>query len=215
MPNVNNPFGLRPYGRLGAAPYNGSPSLYFIPQSDSNAYYIGDVVTSAANGEVNTGASAVTLLGTRGSAYTGGGALPRGVITGVMANAGNANPGGGAIAGADPDNLNITWIPAVKTKPYWVLVLDDPFMLFTAQVDSIALTAYNKNCPLFVGAVPTAPRALSQSYAQGSAAATTAALPLRLYGSSQNNPINDLSSPFATMLVKFNQHELLGASAGV
>ncbi|MBK7424878.1 MAG: hypothetical protein IPJ48_18360 [Propionivibrio sp.] len=108
----------------------------------------------------------------------------RGVIVGFGTNAGNAYAA--APLGADPDGLGITQIPATKTKAYFVWVCDDPTTVFEAQADTIAATAFNKNCPLYVGAAPASPIFNSLSYAQGSAANTTQALPLKIVGARES-----------------------------
>lgn len=213
MANTSTPFGLRPVRSLNGAPWNGAATMYYIPSTDTNAYFVGDTVASLAGGDVVSGASSVVLVGTRNAATTSG--ASRGVIVGIGVNAGNA--GSAAPLGADPDALGTISIPATKTKAYFVWVCDDPTTVFEAQVDSIAATAFNKNCPLFVANAPSAPAFNSASYAQGSAANTTQALPLKIIGA-PNRPDNDLTSPgtYAKVYVIFNQHELGGPNtAGV
>ena len=53
MPNIVQPRGFSPVRQLGASDYNGAVNLYYIPQSDASAYYPGDAVKSAANGDAN------------------------------------------------------------------------------------------------------------------------------------------------------------------
>lgn len=212
MPNFNTPVGLKPVKHLDGSSWNQQVTLYFIPSSDTNAYFIGDVVVSIANGDLNTGASGVTLFGTRNAASTTG--SPRGVVCGLGAQVNT--PGGSSPQPFDPNNLNLISIPAIKTQNYYVWVCDDPTVIFEAQTDTIANTAFNKNAPLFVGLAPTAPVNQSLSFVQGSAAAVTQTLPLRIIGAPFRID-DDLSSPgtFAKVLVKFNQHELLGNTVGV
>ena len=212
MANLNAPFGLKPVKHLDGSSWNQQVTLYFIPLADTNTYYLGDVVVSAANGDLTTGASAVTLFGTRNAASTAG--SPRGVVVGLGASV--ATPGGSSPQPFDPNNLNIVSIPATKLVNYYVWVCDDPTVIFEAQTDSIANTAFNKNAPLFVGLAPTAPVNQSLTFVQGSAAAVTQTLPLRIIGAPFRID-DDLSAPgnFAKVLVKFNQHELLGNTAGV
>lgn len=213
MANVNAPFGLRPAKNITAAMWDAAVSMYYIPSSDTNAYFIGDTVVSAAGGDVLTGSSQVVLAGTRNAAYTSG--PVRGVIVGIGTQAGNS--GNLAPLGADPNALSTTSIPATKTQNYYVWVCDDPNTVFEALVDTIAVTAYNKNCPLFVANVPSVPAFNSASYAQASAAATTQALPLKIVGA-PSEPTNDLTGTgaYARVYVIFNQHELGGPNtAGV
>lgn len=213
MANLNAPFGLKPVRSLMADKWNGACTMYYIPSTDTHAYFVGDVVVSAAAGDTVSGASAVELFGTRNAASTSG--TPRGVIVGIGTNAGNS--GASAPLGADPNALSTISIPATKTQNYFVWVCDDPTTVFEAQTDTIASTAFNKNCPLFVATAPSAPIFNSASYAQGSAADTTQALPLKILGG-VNRQDNDLSSPgtVAKIYVMFNQHELGGPNtAGV
>ncbi len=212
MANVNAPFGLRPVKHLSGANWTQQVNLYYIPSTDTNAYFIGDAVQSAAGGDTLTGASAVTLYGTRNSASTSG--AIRGVIVGIGTSV--ATPGGNFPGAFDPNNLNTVTIPGTKAYAYYVWVVDSPDVIFEGQSDTIAATAFNKNAPLFVANAPTAPQNQSQSYVQGSAANTTQALPLRIIGAPWRID-NDLTSPgtVAKVLVMINQHELSGNTAGV
>lgn len=213
MANTNAPFGLRPVRTLQGSPWNGAATMYYIPSTDTAAYRVGDVVKSAANGDLISGASAVTLYGTRDAASTSG--AVRGVIVGIGTYAGNS--GASAPLAADPDALGTISIPATKTKNYFVWVCDDPSTVFEAQTDTIAATAFNKNCPLYVASDPSVPLFDSASYAKGSAANTTQALPLKIIGA-PSRPDNDLTSPgtYAKVYVIFNQHELGGPNtAGI
>ena len=101
MANTSTPFGLRPVRSLNGAPWNGAATMYYIPSTDTNAYFVGNTVASLAGGDVVSGASSVVLVGTRNAATTSG--ASRGVIVGIGVNAGNA--GSTAPLGADPDAL--------------------------------------------------------------------------------------------------------------
>ncbi len=212
MPQISTPFGLKPAKMLTGAAWNEQANLYFIPQADTNAYFLGDAVRTApaTAGDPLTGAPAVTLFGTRNAAATTGNI--RGVIVGVGSAPGT--PGGNFPQQFDPNNLNIINIPAVKTQAYYVWVVDDPTVIFEAQADTIAATAYNLNAPLFVANAPVAPVNRSISFVQGSAAAATAALPLRIIGAPWRID-NDLVVPaFAKVYVKINNHELANGVVG-
>jgi hypothetical protein len=214
MANTNAPKGLVPVKHLNGSAWNGQANLYFIDSSDTNAYYLGDAVKSASGvaGDTSTGAPAVTLYGTRGAASTSG--AMRGVIVGVGTSV--STPGGSNPQPFNPDNLNIIYIPATKTSNYYVWVADSPDIVFQAQTDTLSSAPYNQNAPLFVALAPTAPQNQSASYAQGSAANTTQALPLRILGG-VNSPDNDLTgtAQYAKLFVKINQHELANNTAGV
>jgi hypothetical protein len=212
MPNISAPFGLKPVKQINGSSWNTAVNMYFIPQADTNAYYIGDVVRSAAGGDFTTGAPAVTLFGTRNAASTTGAA--RGVIVGLGSSV--ASPGGNSPQAFDPDNLNVLFIPATKTKNYYVWVVDSPSVIFEAQADSIIAANFGKNAPLFVANAPVAPVNQSISFVQGSAAAVTQALPLKIIGGPARTD-NELDPPgtFGRVWVLINQHELAGNTVGV
>jgi hypothetical protein len=221
MSNTNAPFGLRPSHYVNGSPWNGKAVRYYVPSTDPNAFYIGDVVSSAANGSLLNGSPAVTLTchtaNTRGAAWTTGDTanpLARGVMVGF--GSALATPQGTMAMNADPRNLDILYVPATKAYDYYLWVVDDPEVIFEVQTNTIANTAFNKNCPLYVAAAPTAPVVHSASYAQGGSAATGAGYPLKIMGA-PNRPDNSLASPgtYATIFVKINLHELAGATAGV
>ncbi|CAB4241266.1 hypothetical protein UFOVP67_27 [uncultured Caudovirales phage] len=202
MANTNGPFGLKPVKHLNGSSWNGALDMYFIPASDTVAYAAGDVVTTAAGGDPVTGAPAVALAGTRGAALTSGKLL--GVVQGF----------GVAGMAYDPTNLELTAIPATKTKDYYVFVCTGTDVVYEAQTDSLAAADFNKNCPLYVGAAPSGIQRNSNSYAQGSAAGTAATLPLRVIGG-VSRVGNDLTASYAKILVAINTHSLGNATAGV
>lgn len=140
MANNNAPAGLVPVEYLSGAPWNGKARRYHIPSSDGNAYAIGDPVTLNGTGD-GQGVPGV-VLATAGSG-----------LVGAIVSAGGLTYGG---MSADPTNLNTTVIPATKTKDYYVLVADDPNIIFEVQEigTGTALTAaeIGKNANLVAGA---------------------------------------------------------------
>lgn len=215
MANLNAPFGLRPVKHLDGSAWNGQVNLYYIAAADTAAYFIGDAVRSASGvaGDVGTGAGAVTLYGTRNAASTSG--AMRGVVVGLGTSF-NA-PGGPSPQAFNPNDLSRTSIPASKNGlNYYVWVVDSPEVIFEVQTDTLAASPYNQNVPLFVANAPTSPVAFSASYAQGSAVATTQALPLKILSGkySVDNALTG-TAQFARLYVKINQHELAANTAGV
>lgn len=207
MANANQPFGLRPYRS------NGQINVYRIPSTDTLVYHVGDVVKSAAGGDLVSGCSDVILFGTRGATATSGNT--RGAIVGIGTRAGTA--GQSAVAGFDPTNLEAMSIPATKTKDYFVLVDDSPDTIFEAQtLDTIAASAFNKNTGLAVGAAPSAGQVVSNTTVSGSTATTTITLPIKIIGA-PDQPDNDLTAPgtYSRILVMLNTHELSGNTVGV
>lgn len=216
MANVNAPFGLKPVKHFGGAAWNQQTTLYYIASSDTFQYGIGDVVISAATGDLTTGASGVTLAAARGAVTTGN---IRGVIVGMGTAV--ATPGGNLIGAFDPNNLNVVNIPATKTQAYYVWVVDDPTVVFECQADSgtLASTSLNKNIgytnTASTSSLTTAGGVLqSATVLTTASAATTQALPLKVVGA-PNAVDNDLTTGYARFYVMINQHELMGNTAGV
>lgn len=211
MANAAAPSGLRPSHTVSGAPFNGQTRMYRIPSTDAVAYSIGDVVTEVAGGDVKTGVSDVAIFGTRGATATSGNA--RGVIVGFASSAGS---GGGQPVGGDPDNLGLMIIPATKSKDYYVYVCDNPNMIYEAQTNTIASSAFNKNTGLAVGAAPTATSPNCKTIIDGASATTTAALPIKIVGAPERID-NDLTAPGtnAWIWVMLNTSSAGGATAGV
>lgn len=201
MANTIGPRGFVPSRYLDGSAWNGAVNLYWIPAADALVYSPGDAVKSLANADANGIPGVVKAAGTD---------TVRGVIVGVqMANYNNTS-----LVGTSLD-LTVQNIPAAKGKDYYVLVVDDPAVLFELQDDGLAAltaTSANKNAS-FTVANPTAPSQLSQSVLSTASVATTAALNLKIVGLAQKP--NNAFGTYANWLVKFNQHELAGGTAGV
>lgn len=121
MPNVNpnRPVGLAPIASLSASNYTGKGRLYFIPRTDTNPYYIGDLVTVSGTGDPVAGLPGIAL------------AQPGQSAVGVVMALGVTRDGG---AYANPGNLDITWRPAgANVKDYYALVEDDPNVIYEIQ----------------------------------------------------------------------------------
>lgn len=202
MANAIGPQGFKPSRYLNGAAWNGAANMYYIPQADTNQYNVGDAVKSAAGADPN-GLPQVAKI-------TNGTDTVRGVIIGCLRQTPN-NP---SLVGINLD-LTIQNIPATKQQNYWVLVVDDPQVLFELQDDGLAAltaAASNKNAS-FTVANPTAPAQNSATVLSTASVATTQALNLKIFGLVQK-PNNSFGA-YATWLVKFNQHELMGNTAGV
>lgn len=201
MANANTPWGLAPVQYLSGNPWNGQARKYYIAAADTNAYAIGDPVASVAGGADANGTPRVTL------ATAGSGNALRGVIV---------SAGGPLVGGmsADPNNLNTTVIPATKTKAYYVMVVDDPAVVFELQEDSsggaLTVAAVGKNANLVAGANNGF---VSGWQLQSSSPAAGATLQLKILQLSQR-PDNAVGTN-AKWLVKINNHEFSGGTAGV
>ena len=202
MANVNAPMGLRPVKSINGASWNEQGNLYHIPAGDTSAYYIGDVVKSAANSDANGVPDVAKAAGTD---------TLRGVIVGVLPS----QPYGTSLQGATLDLAN-TFIPATKTRDYYVMVVDDPETIFEVQGDATATNQIaansNKNASLTVTA-PTAPGQWSNTVINSSTIATTNTLNIRLVGLVQKP--NNAFGAYARWLVKINLHEFMGGTAGI
>lgn len=129
MANTDTPFGLRPVRHKSGAPYNGSFNAYYVPSTYATALFVGDPVV-----RVNTGSNAAAF-------NTPGGDFPIGTLPIVAkATAGDGNAITGVIVGfgPDPDGLGRIHNPASTER--LVYVVDDPDMVFEAQMDG-TLTA--------------------------------------------------------------------------
>lgn len=190
MANSNAPFGLRPHGYLSGAPWNGQARVYCIPNTDdTNAYAIGDPVELA--GGADAAGVPTVVLATAGSG-----------ITGVIVSMGGTKYGSGHY---DPTDLNTTVIPATKSKDYYVMVCDDPTVLFEVQEigtgTALAAAAVGLNCNLVAGT--------NNGYVSGwlltnTTEADTSTLDVQLMGLVQR-PGNAFGA-YAKWLVRINSH---------
>lgn len=199
MANSNTPFGLAPVEYLSGAPWNGQCRRYCIPSTDGNAFAIGDVVVPAGSADAK-GIMTVTL------------ATPGSGVLGVIVGMGGEKYGGPSV---DPSNLGTTIIPATKTKAYYVLVADDPNIIFEVQEigTGTALTAaeVGRNANLVAGT--------NNGYVSGwlltnSTEDVTATLDVKLMGLSQRIPDNTFGA-YAKWNVLINNHYYRVGSLGL
>ena len=201
MPNIVAPSGFSPSRYLNGSAYNGAMNLYYIPAADGSIFSVGDAVMTAAGADAN-GIPAVAKA-------TGTSAI-RGVIQGVLVTA----PGTQTLEATAMD-LTRQNIPAAKAKDYYVMVVDDPDVLFSVQDDGLAAltaAAANKNAT-FTVANPSGAAQVSASVLSTASITALATGNLKLFGLLQRP--NNAFGANATWLVKFNQHELQGNTAGV
>lgn len=190
MANSDTPFGLRPHSYLNGTPWNGQARMYCIPNTDdTNAYAIGDPVELA--GGADAAGVPTVILATAGSGLTG-------VIVAVAGTKYGSH-------GGDPGNLNTMIVPATKTQDYYVLVCDDPNVLFEVQEVSggTALTAaeVGLNANLVAG---TNNGYISAWELNNATEATTSTLDVQLMGLVQR-PGNAFGE-HAKWLVRINNH---------
>lgn len=160
MANVDAAAGLVPVRYASGAPYNGACNRYFVPASDGTDLFVGDPVIIA------------------------GGADADGVPTVTRATAGSAGRITGVVVGIVNDANNEVRYRAASTACY-VLVADDPNLLFEIQDDSVggnlAAADIGLNADLVSGTGSTV-TGLSGFELDTSTKATTATLQLRIEG---------------------------------
>lgn len=201
MANADRPSGLSPVCYLNGAPWNGGGRVYCIPDTDdTNAFAIGDPVVLAGSADSNgvptiTLASAGTGNLVLGPIVSGAGALAYGSSYGVPAE-------------------SPIVIPATKTRNYYVLVCDDPNVLFDIQEENTgtALTAAD------VGANGNLVSGTNNGYISGweldrTGVATGATLQLKLMALRQIN--GNAFGDFARWLVMINHHQYRPGQTGV
>lgn len=200
MANLNAPRGFAPSRYLNGAGWTGAMNMYYIPASDGLVYSPGDAVKTVALSDA---------VGTMGIQKALGTDPVRGVIMGFLV----APLFGQSFQGVALD-LGLQNLPAVKTKAYYALVVDDPNVLFEIQDDGLAVltaTSVNKNAT-FTVANPVSPAVNSGSQLTTASVATTNTLNLKIMGLLQRD--DNTFGANARWLVKFNLHELLGGTAG-
>lgn len=189
MANPNTPRGLVPYRYASGAMYNGSASIYSVPASYGTALYIGDPVVATGASDAN-GIPVVQIATAAGGAYT------LGPIISVV-------NGGDPVV---PVTQGLPIYHPASTNQY-VLVADDPDLLFWIQEDSVGgsiamATAGMKNADLVAGSGSTV-TGWSGWMLDSSSIATTNTLQLRLIGGLQEAD-NTMASSYAKWLVRIN-----------
>lgn len=124
MANINRPSGFSPVKYQNGTPWNGQGNVYFLSHSNTDIIRIGDLVTAnltAAQIDPSHGLPGVKLAASGNLVY---GAV---LAVGTQYNGPYANP----------NNLSLTYAPSAKgTTDYYVLVADDPNIIFAIQEHS-------------------------------------------------------------------------------
>lgn len=201
MANTNKPFGFSPKKSL-TGDWDGIGNVYAIASDASNTYAIGDVVMSAASAT----AAGIPFVQKWGGATTTS-ALPLGIIVGFT-----VPPATTSLEGTSLELEKIYLGLSAGTQ--YVLVADDPLLVFEAQFDStaIAVTNLHQNAAVTITADQTT---LAQSAPLSNMVltgpATTATLPVRILGLVQEQG-NEVGA-YCKVLCKWNYHEY-GVTAG-
>ena len=196
----NSPFGLRPFKEGNGSPWCGEVNLYHIPSTDATAYYIGHPVTLNGTGDA-TGIPSVSV-GVAGAA-----------ILGAIVFIYPVKPIAPSLVGTTL-SLEDTFIPATKTRDYYVGVVDDPDVEYLIQSDAstFAVTNIGLNAN-FTVAAPSNNQQFSATVINTSSAATTATLNLKLRGILQRED-NEVGA-FNDWIVRINNHLFRAGVVGV
>jgi hypothetical protein len=208
MANVSRINGFRPVKHVDGSPWNGQVNRYFVAASDATAIFNGDLVKLAAVSDTQ-GQTVIpgvpSIGGTQGATafVAGTDTAAVGVAVGFMIN---------------PLNLNTPQYRTASTAMY-ALVVDDPTVIFEAQVDTttypggsagiIGAAGFNKNYSVTNAGGGSTVTGLSGMTVGLSTAATTSTLTLKAMGASQKVD-NDITSQNAKLLVLINSHQLNG-----
>lgn len=208
MANLNAPSGLSPVQYRNGNFYNGQVRMYAVAATDTNAYYIGDVVKmDATNFADNNGIPYVTRA-TAGAA-----------VRGVVCSVGTALPygfqGGPYI---NPNDLTKNYRPSgAQATAYYVALADDPDIVFEVQEDTTSATpgaalAVTKNANLTI-ANPATGVFVSGMTLNNNTFATTATLNLKVLQVVQR-PDNQPYAAYQKWLVTINNHDFSGGTVG-
>lgn len=189
MPNSNAPTGLKPVRYRNGAPWTGAARHYHVPAANATALFVGDPVIITGTGD------------------------PAGYPDAGIATAAGAGRITGVIVGIRPSAPFSPYKHLPASTEGYIIVADDPALLFEAQEDSVggALAATNigQNIDLIAGAGNTGTGA-SGWQLDSSTAATTATLQCRLI-ELQHTPDNDIGTN-AKWLVAINLPTETGAA---
>jgi len=181
MPNTSAPFGLDPIRYRDGKNYTGQCTRYYVPSSDGTALYKGDPVQLAGSADAN------------------------GIPTVTRATAAGGNYFLGVVVGFEPDRqIPLTYRPA--SIGMYVLVADDPDLMFAIQEDAVggalAVTDVGLNVDLIAGSGSTY-TGLSGFLLDTSTKGTTATLQLKI----EAIDALDIGSTYQKALVSANLHQ--------
>lgn len=198
MANADRPSGLSPVKHITGAPYNGQANVYAIAAANTDAFAIGDPVVSTGLGGAADGTPYCDL------------AAATGVIRGVIVGISDQKYGMAKIS--NPDSLIRPG--AAQTKDWYVLVVDDPSVLFEVQEVSggtpLAATAVGLNANLVAGT--------NNGYVSGwelsnATEDTEEGLQVKIMGLAQR--ADNAIGAHAKWIVKINNHELAAGTGSV
>jgi hypothetical protein len=192
MPNISRPQGLRPTRHISGAPWNGQAEVFAVLAADSTALFVGDVVKLSGTADAN-GVAAINRL-------TANTELPLGVIVGFL-----------------PDYTNLAVPSQFRTASTarYALVTVDPTILYEVQASGTTVVAdvgLNAGITYTAGSTSTGQSAM---VLDGATKATTATLPLKIFGWVQRPDIDIADGTNMRVLVLVNSSNLAGNTAGL
>lgn len=194
MANANKPHGLRPVSSLNGSPNNFQIRKFYVPATDSTAFYIGDTVK---------------LAGTEGSLYVNDAPVP------TVAKAATGDAVVGVCIGVQPlpESLEINFRKASTGMYVFVSTAPDTVYEIQGDVDTYDAADVGLNMSITVSD-GSATTGVSNAVADQSTAAVTTTLALALLGTVQSID-NDLSGGYPRLLVRLNNHQYSNATTGL
>jgi MFS-type transporter involved in bile tolerance (Atg22 family) len=191
MANTNKAFGLRPLAKLGSNVNSDGDTQYRIVSNTTDAIFQGDTVTLSGGYVVKATPGAANILGVfLGCQYT------------------------------DPTTKKTTfknYYPgAVVASDIVATVVDDPNALFLVQASGVAaVTCVGKNADLVQTAAGSTTTGVSGLELSTGTLGTSADLNVKVVGISSVPGEGDVTSAYANLIVKINEHLYSAATAGV
>ena len=206
---ANSLKGFTPVRYLSGACWNGAATMYAVDSTDATAIGIGDLVNLDGSADPN-GIRQVTQADASEALV--------GVVVGVKVTPDGVGSGKFLGSGASP-NLDVTvYVPATKTRDYYLMVVDDPNVLFECGEDAdtapLALADVGRNVNIIASAA-SATTGRSTMVIDSSTVDTTNTLPLALveFVQKEDNPTSNVStaslgsSLLCRWLVRINNHQ--------
>lgn len=190
MANTSRLNGFRPIKYANGSPWNGAFRIYAIPAADGTAVFTGDLVKLYSGDTTDVVNFPTCIQAAAGDALIG-------VVVGVL---------------PDYSNLNAAPYRVASTLRY-VMVADDPNLLFESQEDGVGDPLELQDLGLnvnFIVAAGSTTTGQSGMQIDSSTEATTATLPLKLIEATKraDNELVVDGQANTRWVVKINNHQL-------
>jgi len=191
-------YGLVPVRYKSGAPYNGACNRYFVGSGDSTALFIGDPVIISGTGDA---------AGIPGVTRAAAGDRITGVVVGIGANS-------GTLSAATTPGVALGYRAASVDS--YVLVADDPALLFEAQEDAVggalATGDIGNNVDLIAAAGSTVTK--QSGYLLDSSTKATTTAQVRLWGLSPrvNNDFGAATTAWLVSIVEATETPAAGTT---